>query len=198
MTQRKKLPRPELDGDVSLEAALARRRSIRDFESDALTLKEVGQLLWAAQGVTARDGSRSAPSAGALYPLELYLAAGAVEGLEAGLYHYVPKTHALNRVGSRDVRPELAAAAVEQEWLADAPVVLLIAAEPERTTSEYGPRATRFVHMEVGYASQNVYLQATALGLVTVAVGAFHEVGVSRLVGLSSGRKPLLLMPVGR
>ena len=192
------LPKPETKGEFAVQAALARRRSMRDFASGALTTAELGQLLWAAQGVTSPDGKRAAPSAGALYPLEVYAAAGKVDGLEAGVYRYQPESHALQQTGTRDVRQELAAAALHQDWVADAPVVLVLAAVYVRTTGKYGDRGIRYVHIEIGHAAQNVYLQAEALDLATVMVGAFRDDRVAEVLGLPSDHEPLAILPVGR
>lgn len=191
------LPAPRLDGGVSLEHALAERRSVREFERGALTLAQVAQLLWAAQGVTHRDGARTAPSAGALYPLELYLAAGEVRDLAAGLYRYVPGKHQLEPVVAVDLRPGLCAAALEQECVAKGAVVFVFTAVERRTTRKYGPRGVRYVHIEVGHAAQNLVLQATALGLGSVTVGAFDDAAVARLLDLPRGETPLYLVPVG-
>ena len=192
------LPAPRLDGAGSVANVLSRRRSLRDFAQEPLALAAVSQLLWAAQGVTSPDGKRTAPSAGALYPLELYLVAGAVTGLETGVYRYVPQRHRLLLHVKGDLRGELADAALEQEWVAEAPAVLLIGAVYWRTESKYGRRAPRYVHMEVGHAAQNVYLQAVALDLGTVMVGAFHDRPLARLLQLPEGVEPLGVMPIGR
>jgi SagB-type dehydrogenase family enzyme len=192
------LPEPTLQSELSVEEALARRRSVRDYGKANLSLSEVGQLLWAAQGITSGGGKRTAPSAGALYPLEIFVVAGHVEGLAAGVYQYQPHNHKLRLEKEGDVRRELAFQAVSQEWIAEAPAVLVIAGVYERTMSKYGERGQRYVHMEVGYASQNVYLQAETLGLATCAVGAFQDGNVRELLGLRRRERPLLLMPVGK
>ncbi len=191
------LPPPSRTGSTSLEEALARRRSVREFtQQQPLTLAQLSQLLWAAQGITG-PGHRTAPSAGATYPLEVYLATGNAEGLPAGLYHYLPEQHRLRAVLESDLRQRLAAAAASQEWIARAPAVLVIAAIPERTASRYGVRAERYVHMEAGHAAQNVLLQATSLGLVATPVGAFNDTEVIRLLRLPADSTPLYLIPVG-
>lgn len=190
------LPEPRLTGPLSLEETLAARRSVREYRPEALTLTELAQLLWAAQGRTADWGGRSAPSAGATYPLELFAIVGLVEGLTPGLYRYLPEEHALVQQRGGDLRADASRVALAQPWVAEAPLVLVIAANYERTTRRYGERGVRYVHMEVGYASQNVYLQAVALGLGTVAVGAFPDADLRRLLGIDS--EPLMLMPVGR
>jgi SagB-type dehydrogenase family enzyme len=162
-----------------------------------LTLASVGQLLWAAQGVTSSTGERTAPSAGALYPLEIFLAAGTVDGLAAGVYRYSPQDHALRLHLADDRRRELAAAALEQSAVEDASAVLVIAAVYARTARKYGTRAERYVHIEVGHAAQNVYLQAQALGLGTVIIGAFDDEAVGRVLELDPAEASLALMPVG-
>ncbi len=192
------LPAPRLDSDFSVERALRERRSVREFARAALTPAEISQLLWAAQGMTSRDGLRTAPSAGALYPLELYLVVGAVQGLEAGIYNYVPDGHRLVRKVSGEHRRELAAAALGQECVADAAVVLVFASVERRTTRKYGSRGARYIHIEVGHAAQNVLLQATALGLGAVVVGAFDDAKVAALLNLPAGEAPLYLVPLGR
>lgn len=191
------LPAPRLDGGVSLERALADRRSVREFARGALTLAQVAQLLWAAQGVTDRDGARTAPSAGALYPLELYLVAGEVRDLAPGVYRYVPGRHQLEPLAVGDVRHALCAAALAQECVAEGTVVFVFTAVERRTTRKYGPRGVRYVHIEVGHAAQNLALQVAALGLGSVTVGAFDDDAVARLLRLPKGEAPLYLMPVG-
>lgn len=192
------LPGPELGVNVPLHRALQDRRSVRSYQDRPLSLAEIGQLLWAAQGITdMQTGFRSAPSAGATFPLEMYLVAGEVEGLPPGLYRYVPDGHALLPTGDSDLRMELFNAALRQEPLRSAPVVLVISAVHSRTARRYGARAERYVAMEAGHASQNIYLQATALNLGTVAIGAFDDAGVARVLNLAGNEQPLYLMPVG-
>lgn len=191
------LPEPTLTGTMPLEEALLRRRSVRDYALDPLTLAEVSQLLWAAQGITDPRGFRTAPSAGATYPLELYVAVGVVERLEAGVYKYAVGDHALHLVAVGDPREALAAAALTQTWVLRAPLSLVFAALPARTTQRYGHRGHQYVHIEVGHVSQNVYLQAVALGLATVAVGAFYDEQVKRVCAMSSEERPLYIMPLG-
>jgi SagB-type dehydrogenase family enzyme len=192
------LPRAAAAGTMSVEQALAERRSVRAYSADPLTLEQVSQILWAAQGITDAHGHRTAPSAGALYPLELLLVAGEVTGLPAGVYRYRPAGHALVRLAEGDRRRALAAAAGGQEWVNRGAAVIVAAGVPRRTAARYGARAARYVHIEAGHAGQNVYLQATALGLGTVMVGAFDDGAVGRAVGLAAGEEPLWLMPVGR
>ena len=193
-----RLPEPRSTGTVSVEQALGQRRSVRQFGAAPLSLADVSQLLWAAQGQNRRDGGRTAPSAGALYPLEIYLLAGRVEGLAAGVYRYVPSSHELAQVAEGDRRAALCSAALEQDWFRDAPAVVVIAAADARTAGTYGQRATRYVDFEAGCASQNLALQAAATGLGTVVVGAFDDRLVAGLVGLRADERPVALMPVGR
>lgn len=192
------LPAPEKSGPVSIEETLQQRRSIRTYSSDALSLEQISKLLWAAQGVTDGRGLRTAPSAGATYPLETYLVVGAVEGLQAGIYLYDPAEHSLSMVVDGDKRSELAAAALGQRYVAQAPVNIVFAAVYERTARRYGQRARRYVYMEVGHAAQNVCLQAVALDLGTVVIGAFNDQDVGRILNLPNDQEPLYIIPVGK
>jgi len=193
-----RLPEPLPRGVVSVEEALRRRRSQREWSSAPLTLVEVAQLLWAAQGRTSPDGGRTAPSAGALYPVELGLLAGDVEGLAPGVYRYRPDGHLLEPVLGGDRRRALADAAFGQDWLRSAPACLVVGAVYERTASKYGARAERYVQIEAGAVAQNVALQAVALGLGTVVVGAFDDAAVARVMGFAPEERPLAILPVGR
>jgi SagB-type dehydrogenase family enzyme len=192
------LPEPRFESQVSLEETLLGRRSVREYLSLPLSLEDISQLLWAAQGITSDWGGRTAPSAGALYPLEVYLVVGDVDGLESGVYKYQPQEHALIRVGDSDVRSELASAALEQSFIAQGAVDIVIAAVYERTTRKYGDRGVRYVHMEAGHAAQNIYLEAVALDLGTVTVGAFSDEQVKDVLGMPESEVSLYIMPVGR
>ena len=193
------LPAPVTAGTVPVEKALSYRRSVREYSETPIDITDIAQLLWAAQGVTDPvTGFRTAPSAGALYPLEVYVACGNVTGLPAGVYRYIPGPHALGQVGGRDVREELYRSALQQQPVRGAPAVIVIAADYNRTTGKYGERGIRYVHMEAGHASENVYLQAYALGLGTVAIGAFDDDGIGQALGLPQEQAPLYLMPVGK
>jgi SagB-type dehydrogenase family enzyme len=189
---------PEIALSEPLSELLARRHSRRDYNAAPLTLADLVALLWAAQGMTPRDGRRTAPSAGALYPLELYCIVGDISGLNPGVYHYRPVPHALVLRQSGDRRVELADAALDQDWIAVAPLVLAFAAVFQRTTRKYGERGVRYVHMEVGHAAQNVCLMATSLGLGSVTVGAFDDTAVQAVLQLPESEAPLYLLPVGR
>ena len=192
------LPVPDYDAKYDLNKALQHRRSVREFKDGRLTLAEVGQLLWAAQGVTTLGGFRTAPSAGALYPLETYLVAGHVEDLTPGIYRYDPRKHSLSKLADGDRRNELAAAALDQSWMSAASAMIAFSAIYERTTERYGERGVRYIHMEVGHAAENVSLEAVALNLGTVVVAAFSDMDVKKALGLPPAEHPLYLMPVGR
>jgi SagB-type dehydrogenase family enzyme len=185
------LPAPRLDGDVSLEEALRQRRSVRAYTNEPLTLVEIGQLFWAAQGVTTESGLRTAPSAGALYPLELYAAT------DDGLYHYVPQGHRAQLRRVEGWRAALCRAALSQSAVCQAPVVFVVTAVYARTAGKYGERAERYVQLEAGHAAQNLLLQAVALDLAAVPVGAFYDEQVQSALGLPADHKPLYLIPVG-
>lgn len=193
------LPEPSLSSSVSLEEALAQRRSVRRFSNAPVSLSEIGQLLWAAQGVSEPGrGLRTAPSAGATYPLELIVIVGHGEGIPSGAYRYAPRDHALHPMQQEDARPALTRAALNQSALLQAPVTIAISAVQARTEARYGPRATRYVDMEAGHAAQNLTLQAVTLGLGSVVIGAFDDREVASVLVLSPGETPLYLIPVGR
>ena len=186
------LPSPRLDGPLSLEESLAARRSIRSFAPRPLTLAEIGQLLWAAQGLTDADGRRTAPSAGARYPLRVHVVTA------EGLARYVPEGHRLVRRGSADLRADLRRAALDQAAVGEAPLVIVITAVIERTAERYGAeRAERYVALEAGHAAQNVLLEAVSLGLGAVPIGAFDDAQVRRVLELTEDEAPLYLVPVG-
>ncbi len=195
-----RLPPPRHRGELSVEEAIFRRRSIRRFTDEPLTLKEVSQLLWAAGGETI-DGitgaTRAYPSAGGIYPLEIYLIAGNVGGLPSGIYHYNWRKHTITLVKEGDFRLQLTAAALGQRMVANAPVSIVWTADFARTTRRYGKRGERYVHMDVGGAGQNVHLQAEALDLGTVIIGAFRDEDVKEILGVKN-EVPLYIMPVGK
>jgi SagB-type dehydrogenase family enzyme len=194
--QLSKLPEPETRGDMSVEQAIGNRRSLRHYNG-RLALADISQLLWAAQGETHSEGYRTAPSAGALYPLEVYLVAGDVAGLSAGIYRYRPDEHELIQLGATDLRRDLTSAAHGQSFMQTAAAVLVITGVYERTMKKYGKRGRRYVHMDAGHAAENVYLQAEARGLGTVIMGAFDDERVQAVLGMPDDHQPLGLMPVG-
>lgn len=193
-----RLPEFKPDGKMSLERAMLLRRSVRDYLDEPLSLSDVAQILWAAQGITSPRGFRTAPSAGALYPLEIALVSGRVGGLPPGVYKYKPSTHELIKLFEGDRRAELASAALGQSWVKDAPASIVISAVYARTTGRYRERGIRYVHMEAGHAAQNVCLQAVGLGLGTVVVGAFADGDVKRLLQMPEAEEPLAIIPIGR
>jgi SagB-type dehydrogenase family enzyme len=192
------LPSPTVAGGMSLVEALGERRSVREFADAPLTLAEVSQLLWAAQGQTSDSGGRTAPSAGGLYPLEVTLVAGEVDGLAPGTYRYLPATGELLPQRDGDLRAELSAAALGQEPIAVAPASIVISGVYGRTTPKYGDRGIRFVDMEAGHAAQNVALMATAMGLGMVTIGALTEDDGRDVLGLPDDETPLYVLPLGR
>lgn len=193
------LPAPRYEGSLSLERALKERRSVRRFRPDPLTLEELSQLLWATQGLS-QGRFRTAPSAGATYPLELLavVGEGGVVGLSAGIYDYQVREHALALRREGEHRPQVSRACLGERFVLAAPTSLVLAALFSRTTGYYGGRGERYVHLEVGHAAQNLHLQAVALGLGSVPVGAFDDGELAVALGLSSGLEPLYLISVGR
>ncbi len=187
------LPKPAQSGALSLEEALSRRRSTREFAPGPLSERQLSQLLWATQGITSSEGYRTAPSAGALYPLEIYVV------LPIGFYHYKPDRHRLDRVSAEDLRLALYRAALEQEAIREAETVFVITAVYERMVRKYGTeRSPRYVHLEAGHAAQNLLLEAVALGLGAVPMGAFHDAEVQRVLSLPRNHQPLYLIPAGK
>jgi len=187
------LPTPITEGQISFEQSLLERRSVREFSDVPLSLTEIGQLLWAAQGITNDRGYRTAPSAGALYPLELYVVSS------EAFYHYTAEEHALIVVVEGDFRVALCEVALNQEAICDAPVTIVMTAVYERIEKKYGPaRSPRYVHLEAGHSAQNLLLQAVALDLGATPIGAFEDAGVQSVLGLPNDHEPLYLIPVGK
>lgn len=199
------LPAPSLKGNVSVEEALQSRRSRRQFDDRELSTEQLLQILWSSYGITLkkdsnpnlRGGLRTAPSAGALYPLEIYVFVGKVKGIDPGVYKYIPKDHSIVLVMDKDLRSELSAAALNQKMIKDAPTVLVYTSVLERS-GKYGQRGKeRYIFMDLGHSAENVYLQAEALKLGTCAVGAFSDEAVKKLMQLPEGEEPVYLMPIG-
>jgi len=193
------LPQPAEDGDISVEQALSQRRSIREYTGEPLTLEEVSQILWAAQGITLPSrGFRTSPSAGATFPLYIYVAVSNVTDLETGLYLYHPGGHELQKVSAEDKKETIYAAGLRQSALQEGACTFVITGDYQRTTGRYGERGVRYVHNEVGHVGQNIHLQAEALGLGTVVVGAFNNDDIINGLNLPDNKDPFYLMPVGR
>ena len=203
------LPAPNTDGTVSVEKTLAGRRSQRQYSDEPITLEQLSQILWAAYGIsypapatpnTAAPNTaslRTAPSAGALYPLEIYAVAGNVVGIEPGVYRYIAEEHKIEMTVEGDVRRQLCDAALGQAMVRQAPALLVYSGVFERTAARYGERANRYVYIELGHSAQNVYLQTEALGLGTCAIGAFADEDVRRILNLPADEQPLYIMPIG-
>ena len=207
------LPSPKFDGEMSVEQALFQRRSHRSFQDKPLSAEKLSQMLWSAYGVTLpredrpdappnrpsfRGGMRTAPSAGATFPFEIYAVVGNVIGIEPGVYRYISEKHKLVRVIDQDVREELRKAALGQMMVEQAPATIFGSAIFNRSEVRYGTRGReRYVCMDLGHSGQNVYLQAEALGLGTCAIGAFTDADVSRVMQLPAEEEPLYMMPIG-
>ena len=192
------LPEPVQTGAVSLEETLARRRSLRAFAPDPVSLQSIGQLAWSAQGVTdVATGYRTAPSAGGTLPVEVDLLLHGVPGLEDGVYRYLPTEHALRRRLLGDRRAAVTETTMNQGFVRDAPVVVALSAVSARITPRFGDLSDRLIDLEVGHVGQNVSLQAVALGLGSVVVVAFREAELVAALELAEGERPIYLIPVG-
>lgn len=195
-----KLPAPMLDGAVSLERAIKQRRTIRSFVDKSLTVGQLSQILWAAQGITDDRGlKRAAPSGGALYPIDIYAVMGknGVREFTPGIYHYDPIHHSIQKIAGTDAREDVAVASLRQMWMATAPVILVLTAEYRRITIKYGERGKRYAVIETGHIGQNIFLQCEALGLSAGIVGAFYDKEVARAISSQKDHEPLIIMPVG-
>lgn len=195
-----KLPPPQTKGRITVEEALEQRRTVRAYQSRLLKLNQLSQLLWAAQGLTGNSGyKRAAPSAGALYPMDVYAVLGhdSIAQMEAGVYRYEPKKHALAEIARQDVKNAVAKAALWQMWMSKAPVNLIITAEYRRITGKYHKRGERYAMIEAGHIGQNIFLQAEALGLKAGIVGAFRDHTLKRVLKIPPSHEPLMIMPVG-
>jgi SagB-type dehydrogenase family enzyme len=207
------LPDPRYESETSVEKAILMRRSVRSYVQEALSISDISQILWAAQGITRKreeppvrwntkyewqGGLRTAASAGALYPMELYLIAGNVEGLSKGVYKYIPKNHSLKKVIEGDKRTEIYDAALRQGSIKQGAALIVMAGIYERTSFKYGERAERYVHMEVGFIGGNIYLQGISLGIGTVMVGAFKDEELKKALDLPEDEHALAIMPLGK
>lgn len=193
-----KLPKPRKIGQSSLEELLLKRRSRRRYRNTTMGFDQLSQLLWAGQGINnSREGLRTAPSAGALYPLELYCITGGIDKLDAGIYKHQVKGHGLKTVASGDFRKQLADIALEQEWLQQANVIIIFSAVKWRTQRKYGRDSQRYILIEVGHIAQNILLQAESLGLSAAVIGAFYPAQIRRLLKLPKSETPLYILSVG-
>lgn len=192
------LPAPVKAGDISVETALQQRRSVRSYAPEPLSMEDIAQLLWAAQGITSHHGLRTAPSAGALYPLEVYIVSGKVSGLKEGIYQYLPQQHELTLIRSGDHRGQLSAAALGQGCVREAPAVMILTGVSSRITGKYGQRGIQYMMMEAGHVAQNVCLQAVTRQIGVVPVGAFKEDQVRKILRLNNSELPLYLLPLGK
>jgi SagB-type dehydrogenase family enzyme len=192
------LPKPKFDGGMSLEKAILQRRSVRHFAQTPLALAELSQLLWAAQGITDTEGLRAAPSAGAIYPVETYVAVRNVEGLNPGLYRYIPDKHALEEILIGDICKDLCAACLNQPYVFRCSANIILTGKYEKIAHRYGSRGVRYTHLEIGHISENIYLQAEALGIGTVAIGAFSDSDLKDILRLPEDEDPVYVMPLGK
>jgi SagB-type dehydrogenase family enzyme len=185
-----KLPAPDFT-NASIEECMEARRSVRGYQDKELSLQQISNILWAAQGITEdRRGFRTAPSAGATYPLEVFIAK------KDGLFRYLPSSHGLKQEMNKDIRKDITGAALGQGFISDAGLVVIITAVFERTATRYGDRAVRYVYIEAGHCAQNIHLEAVALGLGSVPVGAFRDNELSKLLKLKD-EEPIYIIPVG-
>ena len=194
------LPQPNTEGTVSVEHAINQRRTVRAFRPEPLDLTQLSQLLWAAQGITGKSGlKRAAPSAGALYPMDVYVVSGkdSVARIGAGVFHYEPNEHRLRAVAGGDLRAALARESLSQMWMAKAPISIVITAEYDRAAVKYGKRGLRYAMIEAGHIAQNLFIQAEGLGFKAGIVGAFHDKEIIRVLRIPYSHEPLLIMPVG-
>ncbi|MBM4403746.1 MAG: SagB/ThcOx family dehydrogenase [Candidatus Cloacimonetes bacterium] len=193
------LPEPMITGSVSVEQAIHQRRSTRSFKDESLSIAQISQILYSAQGISHQErGLRTAPSAGAIYPLELYAIIGKADDIDPGLYRYQPTTHSLALIQTGDLRQSIISKVSRQAFVASAPISLILTVAYERISERYSERGMMYAHMEVGHVGQNVHLQAEALGLGTVMVGAFNESELAKQMALPDGEIPLYIMPVGK
>ncbi|MBW1739832.1 MAG: SagB/ThcOx family dehydrogenase [Deltaproteobacteria bacterium] len=196
------LPAPSHKGTLTVEEALKARRTHRSFKPRSLTLKQFSQILWGAYGVTAKSSGydlKTAPSAGALYPIDIYAVVGqaGVDTLRPGVYHYCPENHSIECTKERDLRAAVAKHSLRQMWMAKAPVILVITGKYARCCVKYGRRGVTYTHIEAGHVGQNVFLQAEAIGLKAGIVGAFNNEQIIKTLGIPAEHDPLLMMPVG-
>jgi len=192
-----KLPEPDAAGRSHIEELIAKRRSVRKYADRELSEPVISRFLWAAQGISSKEGFRTSPSAGALYPLEIHVIAGKGSGLEPGTYRYIPEGHTLIQEIAGDVREILSKAALSQPMIKNAHVSIVISAVYPRITGKYGKRGIRYTHMEAGHSAQNVCLLGVELGIGTCSIGAFEDEEVKKVLKLSADEEPLYILPLG-
>lgn len=190
------LLQPAKKGGISVEEAILKRRSIRRYSKKPLNLREISQILWSAYGVTSSRGYRAAPSAGATYPMEIYILVINAEDIEPGLYRYNYENHSINFCKNIESFKPFVSAALGQDFVYEASINIIITAEFSRTTSIYGNRGNRYVWMEAGHIAENISLQAESLGLGTVVIGAFYDDELKKFLNIKE--EPLCIMPVGK
>lgn len=192
------LPKPKLTGSISIEEVLNKRRSIRKFLNSLISVSELSQLLWSAQGITTEDGRRTSPSAGATYPLEIYISVKNIENLKEGLYKYAPDAHSLLLIDENNRSVQIAEATYQPQMVKGAAAIFIITSVLNRTTSVYGERGIRYAYMEAGHSAQNLSLMGVALNIGLVLVGAFDDNKLSDALSLKKDEIPLYIIPVGK
>ncbi len=192
------LPAPRFKSNTSIEEAICQRRTHRAYKKTPLTIKEISQLLFASQGITNKKEGRTIPSAGALYPLEVYLTVGNIKGILPGVYKYEPEAHQLIKILEGDKRKELLKATLFQFWIKEAPAVIILCGVFWRRTMKYRKRGETFVFMEAGHSAQNISLQAVSLGMGLACVGGFDKKRVKKILNLGKNETPLYLLPIGK
>ncbi|HWR26091.1 MAG TPA: SagB/ThcOx family dehydrogenase [Methanosarcina sp.] len=192
-----RLPEQEASGRSGIEEIIAKRRSVRKYTDRGLSEMGISRFLWAAQGISSEAGLRTAPSAGALYPLEIHVVAGQGNGIEAGTYRYDPEEHTLVKEIADDIREKLSKAALSQPMIKNAPILFVISAVYPRITGKYGKRGIRYAHMEAGHVCQNIYLLGVEFGIGTCAIGAFEDEEVKKVLKLPANEDPLYILPLG-
>lgn len=192
-----KLPNPKLKSGVSFEETLLKRRSHRAYTKKPLGIGEISQLLFAGEGVIEEE-RRTVPSAGAFYPIEIYLSVSRVKKISPGLYKYSPENHSLDKISNNNWRAKLAEAAFSQPWVKEAPALFILCGKFEKTVKKYDEKGAIFVAMEAGHVAQNISLQAAALNLGTLCVGGFNNKQIDRLLNLDKKTEPYYIIPVGK
>jgi len=185
-----KLTEPKLKGIKSLEECILERQSVRSFKDRDIEIENISQILWAGQGKKGRK--KTVPSAGGTYPLELYVVIK-----RKGIFHYNPESNLLKRVKEGDFGKDLAKASLNQMFIYEAPLNVIICADFDRTCNYYGKKGEGYVYIEIGHCAQNIELEAVALGLGSVPVGAFYNEEVKKILGLPKNIDPIYIIPIG-